>query len=49
MALDITQTTLLHASHSKAEWMVPMETEKYRALLRTAELGSITRAAEDLG
>ena len=29
--------------------MVPMETGKYRALLRTAELGSITRAAEDLG
>lgn len=26
-----------------------METGKYRALLRTAELGSITRAAEDLG
>ena len=49
MALDITQTTLLHASHSKTEWMVPMETGKYRALLRTAELGSITRAAEDLG
>ena len=29
--------------------MVPVETGKYRALLRTAELGSITRAAEDLG